>query len=253
MPDLIYSIWLGLVAGVIPVYLGLIPLPLFRKLSASRRNLLISFSAGILLFLFADVTVEAAELAASASIGPILYSIGLIFGLASPAVISYTKRRNAVHAESSPVSETAKNGAKFLTAYTISMGIGLHNFGEGLALGSAYASSQFALTTVLVIGFALHNGTEGIGIAGPVSNIPLRIRQPLLLGFIAGFPTVLGSLVGSVAYSDLIGALFFSAAAGALLYVIVELLRISYSPKRTFVGIVIGILLMYFTGLLVSV
>ena len=78
----------------------------------------------------------------------------------------------------------------------------------------------------------------------------MRARDPLILGFVAGFPTVLGSLVGFVAYSPEIGSLFFSAAAGALLYVIIELLKMSYSPKNTFVGVTIGILLMYVTGLL---
>lgn len=105
----------------------------------------------------------------------------------------------------------------------------------------------------MVIGFALHNGTEGMAIAGPVSGITIRAREPLIMGFLAGFPTVIGSIIGSMLYSDLAGALFYSVAAGALLYVIIELLRKAQSPGRTVVGIVIGILLMYFTDLLLSI
>ena len=123
--------------------------------------------------------------------------------------------------------------AKSLTGYIISFAIGMHNLGEGLALGSAYAAGQFALTTLLVVGFALHNGTEGIAISGPVSDIQVRKRELALMGFLAGAPTIIGSILGSQFYSEVAGALFFSIAAGALLYVIVELLRRAQSSKST--------------------
>jgi ZIP family zinc transporter len=248
MIDIFYSIALGFIAGLLPVYLGLLPLPLFRRLSPSERDLLISFSIGILLFLFADVTGEAVELAKKTGFGSFLFTLGLVLGLCGPFVIS--SRRQIVGHKSS--ADSTNTSIKFFTAYMISLGIGLHNFGEGLALGAAYAGGNFGLTTILVVGFALHNGTEGMAISGPISNISIRIKEPLIMGFIAGFPTIIGSVVGSVAYSDLLGALFFSAAAGALLYVVVELLRRAHSPKSTFVGITIGILLMYFTNLLLS-
>ncbi|MCS4540098.1 MAG: ZIP family metal transporter [Thaumarchaeota archaeon] len=171
----------------------------------------------------------------------------MVAGLGGPVIVSYWKTQNRNNSHSNP-DETARNRARFLTAYMISMGIGLHNFGEGLALGAASAAGQVSLTTVLVVGFALHNGTEGMGITGPISDIPLRVKDPLLMGFLAGFPTILGSVLGSLAYSELMGILFFSAASGALLYVIIELIRVSYSPRSTF----FGILLMYFTSLLVA-
>lgn len=128
----------------------------------------------------------------------------------------------------------------------------MHNLGEGLALGAAYAAGQFALTTLLVVGFALHNGTEGIAISGPVSDIPVRARELVLMGFLAGFSTIIGSAIGASFYSDFAGALFFSIAAGALLYVVVELLRRAQSSRSTLAGLLIGILLMYFTDLLLS-
>ncbi len=247
MADLAFSIFLGVIAGLIPVYLGLIPTPYFKKASPSQRNFLISFSLGVLLFLFVEVGSNATELARSSSWGPPLFALGLVLGVGSPALVSHRRRIRQVK---NPLTEATKTTAKMFTAYMISLGIGLHNLGEGLALGASYATNQLALTTTLVIGFAIHNGTEGMGISGPISDFPVRFKEPLLLGLIAGFPTVLGSAIGFLAYSSQIGSLFFSAAAGALLYVIIELLQISYSPKNTFVGVTIGILLMYTTGLL---
>ena len=94
---------------------------------------------------------------------------------------------------------------------------------------------------------------EGMAIAGPVSDVPFRAREPLVLGFLAGFPTVLGSIFGTLFYSDLAGVFFFSMAAGALLYVVIELTRRAQSPKSTLIGIVVGILLMYFTDLLLTI
>lgn len=248
MVDLLYSAALGFAAGLIPVYLGLLPLPFFRRLSISKRSLLISFSVGILLFLFVDVTGEAVELSRQTAYGLLLFAVGLVMGVGIPFLISSRKY------QASDESSVATNGTeRSLTAYIISVAIGLHNLGEGLALGAAYAGGQLALTTILVIGFALHNGTEGIAISGPLSDIPIRAREAVLMGFLAGFPTVIGSVIGSIFYSELAGTLFFSTAAGALLYVVVELLRRAKSPKSTYLGLLIGILLMYFTDLLLSI
>ena len=187
------------------------------------------------------------ELAGQIGLGSFLFTLGLVLGLMGPFFIS--SRRHVTSLQSS----VDTINAKFFTAYIISVGIGLHNLGEGLALGATYAAGQISLTTVLVIGFALHNGTEGMAVSGPISEIPICIKKLLLLGFLAGFPTIVGSVIGSLAYSDLIGALFFSVAAGALLYVIVELLERAHSSKGTFTGILIGILTMYFTDLLLSI
>ncbi len=247
MADIAYSILLGLVAGVIPVYLGVLPFPLFRRLTGAWRNLLLSFSIGILLFLFADVTEEGIGLSELVNYGSLLFASGLIIGVILPFLIS--SRRNKTGNE---LSSPAKAAAKTLNAFLISFAIGMHNLGEGLALGAAYAAGQTSLTTLLVVGFALHNGTEGIGISGPVSDIPVRSRDLTLMGFLAGFPTVIGSVLGSLFYSEVAGALFFSVAAGALLYVIVNLLRITKSLKSTLAGLLMGILLMYFTDLLLS-
>jgi ZIP family zinc transporter len=253
MADIANPILIGILAGLIPVYLGLMPIPLFRRLRPHWRSLLLSFSTGILMFLFADVTGESVELAKASPAGPLLFVIGLTLGLVGPALIFHRRRGSFVSPTSPGSSALAGSDSRLFTAYMIAFGVGLHNFGEGLALGAAYAAGEFALTTALVVGFALHNGTEGLGIAGPVSDMPMRLRQPLTMGFIAGFPTIIGSVIGSLAYSEVLGVLFFSAAGGALLFVAVELLRLSTSPRSMFAGIALGILLMYFTGLLLSV
>ncbi len=254
LADLIYAIAIGIIAGLIPVYLGLLPLPLFRKLSSSKRSILISFSIGILLFLFVDVTKEAFNLVDKISTfsGPPLFALGLSLGLLGPAFFSHSRRRQREKAGPDSEDSLGREGM-FFTAYMIAIGIGLHNFGEGLALGAAYAAGNLALTGVLVLGFALHNGTEGMGIGGPIAHLPVHGREMALMGLLAGFPTVLGSVVGSLAYSALLGVLMFAAAGGAILYVIVELARISYSPRSAFLGVWAGILLMYFTELLLSV
>ena len=199
------------------------------------------------MFLFADVTGEAVGLSGQTWYGALFFAVGLVIGIGVPFAIS--SRRQRVNDRSSAGS----SGVGPLTPYIISAAIGLHNLGEGLAIGAAYAGGQLALTTVLVVGFALHNGTEGMAIAGPASDIPVSAKEPLFMGFLAGFPTVLGSILGATLYSELASAFFFSMAAGALLYVIIELTRRAQSSKSTLVGLMLGILLMYFTDMLLTV
>jgi len=257
LTDVLYAGFLGLVAGLVPVYIGLAPLWIFKRLSVGWRTALVSFSAGILLFLFADVTHEGVELSRAAGSTPAIFALGLGLGLLGPVAITHIRRRKMAAQSQAPQSDALSTpiaSAKLFTAQMIALGIGLHNFGEGLAIGAAYAAGVFGLTNLLVIGFALHNSTEGMGISGPIASTNTGARDPLLLGFLAGSPTILGSMIGSLAYSAALGTLFFSAAAGALLYVIVELVKVTSTPepsKIVFVGIVIGILLMFATGLLV--
>lgn len=255
LADLLYAALLGFVAGFVPVYVGLVPLLYLRRLSDAPRAVLVSFSAGILLFLFADVTHEGVELAAMAGSSPVLFVVGLVLGLAGPLLVSRRPaRRRAETSDPGDSAAGSTGGAKLFAAYTMSLGIGLHNLGEGLAIGASYAAGAFGLTTVLVVGFFLHNSTEGLGLTAPIATRQTGLRDPLLLGFVAGFPTILGSLIGTLGTSPALGALFFAAAAGALLYVIMELLRL-LAPHRApgvAVGAVLGVLVVYLTGLLVQ-
>lgn len=258
MTDLLYAGFLGLVAGLVPVYIGLAPLWFFKRLSVGWRTILVSFSAGILLFLFANVTHKGVELSQKAGSTPAFFVIGLGLGLLGPVAITHLRSRKITAQSLSPRPDafpTPIGSTKLFTAQMIALGIGLHNLGEGLAIGAAYAAGVFGLTNLLVIGFALHNSTEGMGISAPMASTRTGAREPLLLGFLAGSPTILGSMIGSLTDSAALGTLFFSAAAGALLYVIVELVKVtstSETTKSVFAGIVIGIVLMFATGLLVQ-
>jgi len=256
MADLLYAGFLGLIAGFVPVYLGLTPLWAFKRLSSAWRSALLSFSVGILLFLFVDVTHEGVELSGAPGSSPSLFALGLVVGLVGPVLVSGRRGRVGTDAAGAarPTPRKFMGSARVFTAFTIALGIGRHNLGEGLAIGASYAAGTLGLTTLLVVGFFIHNSTEGLGISAPLAAEPTGRGEFLLLGFLAGFPTIIGSMIGSLSYSDAFGTLFFAAAAGALLYVIVELVKVSYAPERMrtgFVSILAGILFMYFTGLLV--
>jgi ZIP family zinc transporter len=255
MFSLLYVLFLGIVAGLLPVYLGLVPLWFLRRISETWRGFLVSVSLGILLFLFADVTGESLTLAGPPGLSSPLFVVGITLGVFAPVYVARKRRLDYIITRERSGDNPDMKKLGFFTAYMLSVGIGMHNFGEGLAIGAAYSAGQFVLTSVLVVGFALHNGTEGFGIAAPISTVHLKLKDPLTLGLIAGFPTVIGSAVGYLAYSAYLGVFFFAVAAGALLYVIVELLRIANVYPRvetTFAGITFGMLLMFGTNLLLS-
>lgn len=140
-------------------------------------------------------------------------------------------------------------------ALLIAVGIGLHNFSEGLAIGQAAATGALSLATILIIGFGLHNMTEGFGIAGPLTHQTVSRPFIILMGLIGGGPTFLGTLLGTIYQSDLLFILFLALAAGSILYVVVELLMIAKriaSPEVIMWGLFVGFLLGYLTDLIVT-
>jgi zinc transporter ZupT len=146
-----------------------------------------------------------------------------------------------------------------VVARMVALGIGLHNLGEGLAIGAAYALGEASLGVFLVIGFMLHNTTEGLGIVAPVARDAPRLRQLVGLGLLAGAPTILGAWIGGLAYSPLLATLFLALGAGAISQVVLVLVRAlrldirgpALSPLNA-AGILAGLLVMYGTGLLVA-
>ena len=218
------NILLGAIAGV-TIFLGL-PVARWRRASERLRGLLTLTAAGVLLFLIIEVGYQAMEsveaTAKAGSIGGALYQ-GLIFVvgiLAGLVGLAWLEAHRAAR---------LKTGAEALEIATmIAIGIGLHNFAEGLAIGQSFAGGAVSLGTVLVIGFALHNATEGFGIAGPLAGHEVSWGRLLWLGLIGGGPTALGAFIGGVWVNRSIELLFLSLAVGSLIYVARELFRIRF-------------------------
>jgi zinc transporter ZupT len=139
----------------------------------------------------------------------------------------------------------------------IALGIGLHNLGEGLAIGTSYASGEIALGTFLVVGFLLHNTTEGLGIVAPLGQARPTVLQLLGLGAVAGVPTVLGAWIGGFTYSPVWTTLFFAIGAGAIAQVVFEILKLFRRRPEGVItplnvaGALLGMILMYATGLII--
>lgn len=237
---------LGVYAGVIPVFIGLLWLPFMRSINRRWIDFFLSLTMGLLVFLGADALVEAVEtsgLVAGAFQGSALVLFGVV---ATPLVLAALGRARG------------QERTPFQVAALIALGIGLHNLGEGLAIGASYATGEIALGTFLVIGFLLHNTTEGLGIITPLADQRPRLRSLLLLGALAGVPTVIGAWLGGFTYSPFWTTLFFSVGVGAIIAVVYELWRLFSRragggitvPLNT-AGFLLGMLIMYTTGLLV--
>lgn len=245
---------LGIYVGVIPVYLGLLWLPFLRRLGERWFDFLLSLTAGLLVFLGVDALKEAFEVAARVP-GP-LRGVALITGgLAGSFLALVAVGRLTMGA-------TDEAADRLTLAYFIAAGIGLHNLGEGLAIGAAYVLGEVALGAFLVLGFMVHNTTEGLAIVSPIAHDRTRLRHLALLGLVAGAPTILGTWIGGFTYSEPGAVLFLSIGAGAVFQVVYEIVRFrarggevlgALAAPRNFFGLLAGFLLMYLTGLLVAV
>ena len=242
---------LGIYAGVIPVFIGLLWLPFVRAVNRKWIDFFLSLTIGLLIFLGADAleeSVATAALVPGAFQGMALVLIG---GLATPLTLAAVGQwRAARRRERSPL----------YVAGLIALGIGLHNLGEGLAIGTSYATGEIALGTFLVIGFLLHNTTEGLGIVTPLARERPSFRSLIFLGALAGVPTVIGAWIGGFTYSPVWTTLFFAIGAGAIAQVVYELWRLfsgrasgGITAPLNAAGLLLGLGIMYATGLLVAV
>src|SRR5213594_2177339 len=143
----------------------------------------------------------------------------------------------------------------FAIAYLVSLGIGLHNLGEGLAIGGAIALGSITLGTQLILGFTIHNTTEGLAIVSPIIREPASVRRLGAMGLIAGIPTIFGAWIGGFIQLDIMAVLFLSIGAGAILEVVYEIsrqARSGLSSLHGYSGIITGLIFMYVTALLVA-
>jgi zinc transporter, ZIP family len=240
---------LGLYIGVIPIAVGLLWYPALRRASRRALGFLLAFTVGLLAFLLIDTVAEGLELAGEVAAtlnGLALFvmgALGALLGLF--ALEGYLGRKK---------EGTARAGLTL--AYLVAAGIGLHNLGEGLAVGAALAAGEVALGTFLVLGFALHNTTEGLAIVAPLGGEATRPRLVHLvaLGAIAGIPTIFGAWAGGFAFSPTFAALAFGVAAGAIAQVVWTIGR--HMPRGTglttgvgALGFLVGLVVMYATGL----
>ena len=237
----------GLLLGAVPVATGLLTWPAMRSLSRPTLNFLLALTVGLLAFLLIDTIGEGLEEAAETIgrlRGTVLFWVMLVV---TTLVLLALGRAKGV----------APEGLRLATF--IALGIGLHNLGEGLAVGAALATGSAALATFLVIGFTIHNVTEGVGIAVPLADEKPKLLQFAGLAALAGFPAILGTVLGTQAVSPLWIAVCFGVGAGAILQVIIEvgalILRRSgpgqwLSPPVA-AGVSAGLGIMYVTALLV--
>ncbi len=253
---LIYGL-LGLYIGVIPVAIGLLFFPALKRASARWIGFFLALTVGLLAFLLIDTVAEGVELAgetAASLDGLALFGVGALGVVLGLTVLGNTLDRRRSTAEGSGV---ALSGARGLTlAYLIAAGIGLHNLGEGLAVGAALAAGEVALGTGLVLGFALHNTTEGLAIVAPLGGDRKRPSLWHFAGFgaVAGLPTILGAWGGGFAFSPAWAAVAFGIAAGAIGQVMWQIFKgmsksTGLASGLGALGFMAGLAIMYVTGL----
>ena len=239
---------IGLYVGIIPVAIGMLWLPWMRGLDRSWLQFLLALTLGLLVFLGIDAALEGLELGATGAQslgGGALMWIGAVVAYLVLAGVDAALER--------------RGGGGERVALMVAIGIGLHNLGEGLVIGSAYAVGSLALGASLVVGFALHNTTEGLAIVAPVAEGRPRLTRLVLLGLIAGAPVILGAWIGASAFNASLATFMFGLGVGAIARVVVQIApEVRDQAGRLLhplaaAGLVAGLALMYTTGLLISV
>ena len=249
---------IGMYVGVIPVLIGLLWFPFLTRLSVRGMDFLLALTVGLLAFLLVDGASEGLE---SAELLPESFQGVVLFGLAAAGAYLLLEGVGAwLRGRRSSAGE-GRGG--WVLAVLIAVGIGLHNFGEGLAIGSAFALGEAALGTLLIVGFTLHNTTEGLAIVAPLARERQRVSVAdfAKLGLIGGLPTIAGAWLGGFVYSPVWSVLFLAVGVGAIAQVVAQLVRhmtregsvarmLATGPVLA--GLFAGFAVMYVTGMLVG-
>ena len=245
---------IGLYVGVIPVVIGLLWFPFLARLSDRAMDFLLALTVGLLAFLLIDGAsegLEAADLLPASFQGVVLFATAAAGAyLVLEAVGAWMKGRR-------------RDPGGWILAVLVAIGIGLHNFGEGLAIGSAFALGEAALGTLLIVGFTLHNTTEGLAIVAPLARARQKVSAVdlLKLGLIGGVPTIAGAWLGGFVYSPVWSVIFLGIGVGAIAQVIGQIVRHMAREETVgrmlgtgpvLAGLFAGFAVMYVTGMLVG-
>lgn len=247
-----YFAVIGTYVGIIPVMIGLLWFPFIAKMSKNKYKFFLALTAGLLLFLGIDAIKEGLEISAEnfagAFNGELLVATVVIISFLG---LYYTSEK-LVSRTNSAITKPIAIGLM------IAIGIGLHNLGEGLAIGAAVSLGKIALSTFLIVGFTIHNTTEGIAIAAPMTRAKPMIGKLAAMGLIAGTPAIFGAWVGGFSYSPFTAVVFLSIGAGAIFQVVVAIINwIRQDGEKTLSnaavtsGIAVGMVVMYLTSILV--
>ncbi|MEX1053701.1 MAG: divalent cation transporter [Nitrosopumilaceae archaeon] len=248
-----YFAVIGTYVGIIPVMIGLLWFPFIAKMSPPKYKFFLALTAGLLLFLGIDAIEESLEIStenlAESFNGPLLVATVVI---ASFLGLYYSSEKLVNRYATSTMAKPV------VIALMISIGIGLHNLGEGLAIGAAIGLGAIALSKFLIVGFTIHNTTEGLAIAAPMARRKPMIGKLAAMGMIAGTPAIFGAWIGGFIYSPFTAVVFLSVGAGAIFQVVAAIINwIRQDGEKTLSnaavasGIAVGMLVMYLTSILV--
>ena len=243
---------IGLLIGVVPIMIGLLWYPFIKKLGKNAFNFFLAFTIGLLLFLGLDAIEEAFEIS-DTHLAPVFNGELLIATVVILSFLGLYGIGNLLIKR----SEFSKLSKGLAISLMVAIGIGLHNLGEGLAVGAAIALGQVALSTFLIIGFAIHNTTEGLAIAAPLTRTKSVIGKMVGFGLIAGIPAIFGTWIGGFSFSPFFTIIFLSIGAGAIFQVVWSIFKFikeesdSFSSISIICGIASGLVVMYLTSIII--